>query len=177
MSLHCHRSYLCFYHSYFFICVYFVLQWELPKTSCCTLYDDIKGILYVTRAPPTLQRLGPVLLDHDAELQNQLRRWLQEGLQQPQHVDVCVLEHHRPVPAPLMLLLPPRHDAQVQRPDVPAQVRAHIQVTFRLTFHTLFNKQLFSFLIHLLGFFSRFSSFCSKECKKIVENIRHNMWV
>lgn len=72
------------------------------------------------RAPPTLQRLGSVLLDHDAELQDQLRCGLQESLQQPQHVDVRVLEHHGPVPAPLVLLLPPRHDAQVQRPDVPA---------------------------------------------------------
>lgn len=70
--------------------------------------------------PPTLQRLGPVLLNHDAELQDQLRRGLQERLQQPQHVDVRVLEHHGPVPAPLVLLLPTRHDAQVQSPDVPA---------------------------------------------------------
>ena len=70
-------------------------------------------------APPTLQSLGPVLLDHDAELQDQLRRRLQERLQQPQHVDVGVLEHHGPVPAPLVLLLPARHDAQIQRPDVP----------------------------------------------------------
>lgn len=74
----------------------------------------------VACAPPTLQRLGPVLLDHDAELQDQLGRRLQEGLQQPQHVDVGVLEHHGPVPAALVLLLPPRHDAQVQGPDVPA---------------------------------------------------------
>lgn len=73
----------------------------------------------VVCAPPTLQRLGSVLLDHDAELQDQLRGRLQESLQQPQHVDVRVLEHHGPVPAPLVLLLPTRHDAQVQGPDVP----------------------------------------------------------
>lgn len=70
--------------------------------------------------PLTLQCLGTVLLDHDAELQDQLGRRFQEGLQQPQHVDVSVLEHHGPVPATLVLLLPPRHDAQVEGPDVPA---------------------------------------------------------
>lgn len=67
----------------------------------------------------TLQCLGPILLDHDAELQDKLGRRLQEGLQQSQHVDVSVLEHHGPVPATLVLLLPPRHDAQVEGPDVP----------------------------------------------------------
>lgn len=75
---------------------------------------------------PTLQSLCPVLLDHDGELQDQLGSRLQEGLQQSQHVDVCVLKHHGPVPAPLMLLLTARHDPQVQGPDVPAGTRALI---------------------------------------------------
>ena len=67
----------------------------------------------------TLQPLRPVPLNHDAELQHQLGRTLQEGLQQAQHVHVCVLEHHGPVPAPLVLPLPPRLDPQVQSSDVP----------------------------------------------------------
>lgn len=76
----------------------------------------------------TLQCLGPILLDHDAELQDQLGRRLQEGLQQPQHVDVSILEHHGPVPTTLMLLLPSRHDAQVEGPNVPAGVRGMISL-------------------------------------------------
>lgn len=72
---------------------------------------------------PTLQCLGSVLLDHDGELQDQLGSRLQEGLQQPQHVDVGILKHHGPVPASLVLLLTARHDPQVQRPDVPAGIR------------------------------------------------------
>lgn len=75
---------------------------------------------------PTLQCLGSVLLDHDGELQDQLGSRLQEGLQQPQHVDVCILKHHGPVPASLVLLLTARHDPQVQRPDVPASIRVLI---------------------------------------------------
>lgn len=93
------------------------------KTCYYVIRQDVHACfpLFSSLPPtPTLQRLGSVLLDHDAELQDQLRRRLQEGLQQAQHVDVGVLEHHGPVPPPLVLLLPPRHDAQVQRPDVPA---------------------------------------------------------
>lgn len=77
-------------------------------------------VCLVAGAPPTLQGLGSVLLDHDAELQHQLRRRLQERLQQAQHVDIGVLEHHSPVPPPLVLLLPPRHHPQVEGSDVPA---------------------------------------------------------
>lgn len=84
-------------------------------------------VLSITKSarPPTLQCLGTVLLDHDAQLQDQLRRRLQESLQQPEHVDVCILEHHGPVPATLVLLLPPRHQAKVERPNVPAAVRGN----------------------------------------------------
>lgn len=70
----------------------------------------------------TLQRLDAVLLHHDAELQHELGRALQEGLQQPQHADVRALEHHPPVEvAAAVLSLPPALQPQVQRAEVPAQ--------------------------------------------------------
>jgi len=75
----------------------------------------------------TLQPLRPVALDHDAELQHQLRRALQEGLQQAQHVDVGVLEHHGPVEAPLVLLLPVALYAEVHGADVPGTGWAQTQ--------------------------------------------------
>lgn len=67
----------------------------------------------------TLQRLGPVLLDHNAQLKHQLWGTLKEGLQEPEHVDVGVLEHHGPVEAPVILLPPPTLDAQVHGADIP----------------------------------------------------------
>lgn len=67
----------------------------------------------------TLQPLSLVALDHDAELQHQLRGALQEGLQQPQHVDIGILVHHGPVETPLVLLLPVALDAKVHGADVP----------------------------------------------------------
>lgn len=67
----------------------------------------------------TLQPLSLVALDHDAELQHQLRGALQEGLQQPQHVDIGILVHHGPVETPLVLLLPVALDAEVHGADVP----------------------------------------------------------
>ena len=69
----------------------------------------------------TLQTLSLVALDHDAELQNQLRSALQEGLQQPKHVDVCIFVHHGPVEAPLVLLLPVALYAEVHGANVPAE--------------------------------------------------------
>lgn len=74
--------------------------------------DALEGAL-------TLQPLSLVALDHDAELQHQLRGALQEGLQQPQHVDIGVLVHHGPVETPLVLLLPVALDAEVHGADVP----------------------------------------------------------
>lgn len=67
----------------------------------------------------TLQPLSLVALDHDAELQHQLRGALQEGLQQPQHVDIGILVHHGPVETPLVLLLPVALYAEVHGADVP----------------------------------------------------------
>lgn len=67
----------------------------------------------------TLQPLSLVALDHDAELQHQLRGALQEGLQQPQHVDISILVHHGPVETPLVLLLPVALYAEVHGADVP----------------------------------------------------------
>lgn len=97
-------------------CSFFGLGW-----TCKLLWVKLRQ---KPGATPTLQRLCSVLLDHYGELQDQLGSRLQEGLQQPQHVDICVLKHHGPVPAPLMLLLAARHDPQVQGPDVPAGTRA-----------------------------------------------------
>lgn len=67
----------------------------------------------------TLQPLSLVALDHDAELQHQLRGALQKGLQQPQHVDIGILIHHGPVETPLVLLLPVALYAEVHGADVP----------------------------------------------------------
>lgn len=71
---------------------------------------------------PTLERQNLLGGDHDAELQNQLRRALQEGLQQTQHADVSALEHHPPVEvAPLRVSMPTALHAQVESVDVPVQ--------------------------------------------------------
>ncbi len=133
----------------------------------------------VTCAPPTLQRLGPVLPDHDAELQDQLRCRFQESLQQPQHVDVRVLEHHGPVPAPLVLLLPARHDAQVQRPDVPAVETEVRKLINNNTIHFypprhFFKSNLFSFSLILSNFcFNKFTDTTTNAAPtKII--IRHS---
>lgn len=106
------------------------LGWALgpqprPLTKDGLVFGDTKTHRG-SKQTPTLQRLCSVLLDHYGELQDQLGSRLQEGLQQPQHVDVRVLEHHGPVPPPLVLLLTPRHDPQVQGPDVPAGATALI---------------------------------------------------
>lgn len=70
---------------------------------------------------PTLKRQDLLGVDHDAELQNQLRCALQEGLQQTQHADVGALEHHAPVEVTALgVSVPPALHAQVQSVDVPA---------------------------------------------------------
>ena len=77
----------------------------------------------------TLQPLRPVPLNHDAELQHQLGRTLQEGLQQAQHVDVRILVHHGPVESTLVLLLTMALNAQIHGADVPASrwERGHVK--------------------------------------------------
>ncbi|TNN82567.1 hypothetical protein EYF80_007085 [Liparis tanakae] len=64
------------------------------------------ALLVVTRVTQEFVPLGVVALNHDAELQHQLRGAFQEGLEQAQHVDIGVLVHHSPVETPLVLLLP-----------------------------------------------------------------------
>lgn len=59
-------------------------------------------------------------LDHDGELQHQLRGAFQEGLEQTQHADISTLEHHAPVVvAPLGIPVPSTLHTQVQGVDVP----------------------------------------------------------
>lgn len=80
---------------------------------------DARGAHEALEGALTLQPLSLVALDHDAELQHQLRGALQEGLQQPQHVDIGILVHHGPVETPLVLLLPVALYAEVHGADVP----------------------------------------------------------
>lgn len=59
-------------------------------------------------------------LDHDGELQNQLRGALQERLEQTQHADISSLEHHAPVVvAPLGIPMPATLHTQVKGVDIP----------------------------------------------------------
>lgn len=63
-------------------------------------------------------------LDHDAELQHELRGALQEGLEQTQHADIGALKHHAPVVmAPFGVPVPAALDAQIQSVDIPVQQR------------------------------------------------------
>lgn len=71
--------------------------------------------------PLTLKGQHLTGLDHDAELQHQLRGALQEGLEQTQHADICALKHHAPeVVAALGVPVPAALHAQIQGVDVPA---------------------------------------------------------
>lgn len=68
-------------------------------------------------------------MNHDAQLQDELRRRLQEGLQQAQHGDVGALEHQPPVevtagPVPV----PPALGAQVEGVDVPGDQRHKFEI-------------------------------------------------
>jgi len=47
--------------------------------------------------PLTLQREDDVSVDHDAQLEDELRSRLQEGFQEAQHGDVSALKHQPPV--------------------------------------------------------------------------------
>lgn len=62
------------------------------------------------------------MVDQQAELQHQLRRATQEGLQQTQHAHVRALEQHPPVEvAPQPLPAPTALQPQVQGAQVPAR--------------------------------------------------------
>ncbi|TNN73305.1 hypothetical protein EYF80_016468 [Liparis tanakae] len=59
-------------------------------------------------------------LDHDAELQHQLRGALQEGLEQTQHADIGALKHHAPVVvSALGVSVPAALHTQIQGVDIP----------------------------------------------------------
>lgn len=62
-------------------------------------------------------------MDHDAELQNQLRGAFKEGLEQTQHADIGTLKHHAPVVVTALgVSVPPTLYAQIQSVDVPVRV-------------------------------------------------------
>lgn len=71
----------------------------------------------------TRQQFGlSAAVDQQAELQHQLRRAAQEGLQQTQHAHVRALEQHPPVEvAPQPLPAPAALQPQVQGAQVPAR--------------------------------------------------------
>lgn len=59
-------------------------------------------------------------MDHDAQLENELRGRLQEGLQEAEHGDVCALKHQTPTEVALgPNALPTALSAQVESVDVP----------------------------------------------------------
>ena len=59
-------------------------------------------------------------MDHDAQLEDELRRRLQEGLQQAEHGDVSALKHQPPVEmAAGTVAVPTALGAQVEGVDVP----------------------------------------------------------
>lgn len=68
-------------------------------------------------------------LDDDAELQDELRRALQEGGEKVEHADISVLVHHPPVEPPAVVLAaPPAPDAQVDGAEIPEEHRAPEEV-------------------------------------------------
>lgn len=72
-----------------------------------------------TSAHVTLQREDAVSMDHDAELQDELRSRLQEGLQEAEHGDVSTLEHQPPVElAAGPAAVPATLGAQVESVDI-----------------------------------------------------------
>lgn len=75
-------------------------------------------------ASRTLQREDGVSVDHDAQLQNKLWGWLQEGLQEAEHGDVSALKHQPPVEvAAGPVAVPAALGAQVEGVDVPEDDR------------------------------------------------------
>lgn len=71
------------------------------------------------KAGLTLQREDGVPVDHDAQLQDELGRRLQEGFQEAEHGDVSALEHQPPVEvAPGSGAVPAALSAQVEGVDI-----------------------------------------------------------
>lgn len=61
-------------------------------------------------------------LDDDAELQDELRRALQEGGEQVEHADISVLVHHPPIEPPAVVLTTASApDAQVDGVEIPEE--------------------------------------------------------
>lgn len=72
----------------------------------------------------TLHGLELVSLDDDAELQDELRRALQEGGKQVEHAGIGILVHHPPVEPPAVVLAAaPAPDAQVDGAEIPEEHR------------------------------------------------------
>lgn len=68
-------------------------------------------------------------LDDDAELQDKLRRTLQEGSEQVEHADISILVHHPPVEPPAVVLATaPAPDAQVDGVEIPEEHRGPEEV-------------------------------------------------
>lgn len=82
----------------------------------CRLTDVVIGHLGTL----TLEGQHLTGLDHDAELQHQLRGALQEGLEQTQHADISALKHHAPVVVTALgVSVPAALHAQIQGVDIP----------------------------------------------------------
>lgn len=72
----------------------------------------------------TLQWQDCVAVDHDAELQDELRCRLQEGLQEAEHCDISALKHQPPVEvAARPVAVPVAQGPQVEGMDVPMRGR------------------------------------------------------
>ncbi|MED6255371.1 hypothetical protein ATANTOWER_008794, partial [Ataeniobius toweri] len=68
----------------------------------------------------TLKRQHLTAVDHDAELQHELRSALYEGLEQTQHADICALKHHAAVVVTaLWVSMPAALHPQIQGVDIP----------------------------------------------------------
>lgn len=71
-------------------------------------------------ALPTLQREDDVSVDHDAQLEDELRSRFEEGLQQAQHGDVSALKHQPPVEVTAgPVAMPTALGTKVESVDVP----------------------------------------------------------
>lgn len=96
-------------------------------SSCSQLSLEL-FYLMCSSFPPlpslTLQWQDCVAVDHDAELQDELRRRLQEGLQEAEHCDISALKHQPPVEvAAWYVAVPAAQGSQVEGVDVPVRGR------------------------------------------------------
>lgn len=83
-----------------------------PEYNLCWPADDL-GTL-------TLKGQHLAAVDHDAELQHQLRSALQKGLEQTQHADICILKHHAAVEVTALgVSMPAALHPQIQGVDIP----------------------------------------------------------